>query len=295
MMDVSLSGMADIVKDVAQRAENSKPPKVVEKLRLIGQSIEPLDAVQIAQAYLRSQDLSSHFSGDVWMRLVTLLLRDLLLLRICMDGNWNKNSLQQEITNVFDSSCLNREQMSQLLQAFHKINTFGKSRAEFNNNLGLSGQDVPLGEEEPRKKHPYANLKSTDLEIIYRAFSLCSHASPEYRSNNDQKNKNKRTHRKERKREPSSPQNNSSGKVVEGLSDDCRMLDALKEKLHMMQHELSLLKKQQAQSGKLDPVSLLSMADIGKGVAQCLDEKIHLLIGGIVASTVGRHPQALSV
>ena len=83
--------------------------------------------------------------------------------------------------------------------------------------------------------------------------------------------------------------------MVEGLSDDCRMLEALEEKLQRMQHELSLLKKQQAQSGKLDPVSLLSMADIGKGVAQCLDEKIHLLTGGIVASTVGRHPQALSL
>ena len=86
MMDVSLSGMADIVKDVAQRAENSKPPKVVEKLRLIGQSIEPLDAVQIAQAYRISQDLSSHFSDDQCMHdmhLVMLLLRDLLLLKVC--------------------------------------------------------------------------------------------------------------------------------------------------------------------------------------------------------------------
>ena len=245
-MAVSLSSMADIVKDVAHRAERNdvlKPPKVVNKLREIQQSIEkPLDAVQIAQAYLRSQDLSSHFSGDVWMRLVTLLLRDLLLLRICMDGNWNKNSLQQEITNVFDSSCLNREQMSQLLQAFHKINTFGKSRAEFNNNLGLSGQDVPLGEEENRKKHPYINLKSTDLDLICRVFSACSDASPEYRSNNEKK---KRKRGKKRKRELSSPQNNSSGKVVEGLSDDCRIVEALEEKLQRMQHELSLLKKQQ--------------------------------------------------
>ena len=61
-----------------------------------------------------------------------------------------------------------------------------------------------------------------------------------------------------------------------------------------VQCELSLL-KQQAQSVKLDHVNLSSMADIVKGVAQWLDEKIHLLNGGIVASIVGHHPQVLSV
>ena len=55
-----------------------------------------------------------------------------------------------------------------------------------------------------------------------------------------------------------------------------------------MQHELSLL-KQQAQSVKLDPVSLSSLAAIVKGVAKWLDENIHASTGGIVASTVRHH------
>ena len=233
-------------------------------------------------------------------------------------GHWNNHLLQQELTNVFNGSSLNLtlpdNELSQLLHAFNKIMTFGKSREEFDKNLGLSGQDVPLGEETPsKKKHPYINLKPTQLDHIFAAFSACAGASPEYRSNNEKKRKPGKKRKRSQKQEAcrygckqddvspigglSSPQNDSehSGKVVEGLSDDCRTLDTLKKKLHMMQHELSLLEKQQAQSGKLDPVSLLSMADIGKGVAQCLDEKIHLLIGGIVASIVGRHPQALSV
>ena len=76
--------------------------------------------------------------------------------------------------------------------------------------------------------------------------------------------------------------------MVEGLSDDCRMLDALEENLQRVQHELSLL-KQQAQSVKLDPVSLSSLAAIVKGVDKWLDENIHASTGGIVASTVRHH------
>ena len=114
-------------------------------------------------------------------------------------GNWNNLLLQQEFTNVFNSNCLNQElpekQIPQLLQAFNKITTFGKSREEFDKNLGLN---VPLGEEEPRRiKHPYSNLKSTELDLIFRLFSACSDASPEYRSNNEKKPRKRRKNERE--------------------------------------------------------------------------------------------------
>ena len=199
IMVSTLSSMADIVKDAAHRAvfkDMPKPPQITNLLSQIQQSLEePLDAVQIAQAYRSSQDLSSNFSDDRCMHLVMLLLRDLLLLRVCMDhGNWSNHLLQQELTNVFNGSSLSlklpEKELSRLLLAFNKIMTFGKSREEFDKNLGLSGQDVPLGEETPsKKKHPYINLKPTQLDHIFAAFSACAGASPEYRSNNEKKRK----------------------------------------------------------------------------------------------------------
>ena len=316
IMVSTLSSMADIVKDAAHHAVFSdmpKPPQITNLLSQIQQSLEePLDAVQIAQAYRSSQDLSSKFSNDRCMHLVMLLLHNLLLLRVCMDhGNWSNHLLQQELTNVFNGSFLNlklpEKELSRLLLAFNKIMTFGKSREEFDKNLGLSGQDVPLGEETPsKKKHPYINLKPTQLDHIFAAFSACAGASLEYRSNNEKKRKPGKKRKRSQKQEAcrygckqddvspigglSSPQNDSehSGKVVEGLSDDCRMLDALEENLQRVQHELSLL-KQQAQSVKLDPVSLSSLAAIVKGVDKWLDENIHASTGGIVASTVRHH------
>ena len=161
-------------------------------------------------------------------------------------GNWSNNLLQQQLTNVFNASSLNltlsEKELSQLLHAFNKIMTFGKSREEFDKNLGLSGQDMILGGAPRNKKHPYVNLGPAQLDHIFTAFSACASASPEHRSNNEKK-------RKRGKKREISP------KVVEGLSDDCRMLDALEENLQRVQRELSLL-KQQAQSVKLDPVSL---------------------------------------
>ena len=197
-MAFSLSSMADIVKDAAHHAELSdmpKPLEVTNKLHQIQQSLEePLDAVQIAQAYRSSQDLSREFSNDRCMHLVTLLLRDLLLLRVCMDGgNWSNHLLQQQLTNVFNGSSLNLtlpdNELSQLLHAFNKIMTFGKSREEFDKNLGLSGQDVILGGAPRNKKHPYINLERADLDHIFTAFSACASASPEHRSNNQKKRK----------------------------------------------------------------------------------------------------------
>ena len=268
-MASSLSSMAAIVKNEAHRAEFEdmvKLPQVTNQLRQIQQSLEePLDPVHIAQAYRSSQDLSSEFSNDRCMHLVTLLLRDPLLLRVCMDGgNWSNHLLQQQLTNVFNGSSLNLtlpdNELSQLLHAFNKIMTFGKSREEFDENLGLSGQDVILGGAPRNKKHPYINLERADLDHIFTAFSACASASPEHRSNNEKKRKRG----KKRKRSP---------KVVEGLSDNCRMLDALEENLQRVQRELSLL-KQQAQSVKLDPVSLSSLADIVKGLSQWLASRV---------------------
>ena len=51
------------------------------------------------------------------------------------------------------------------------------------------------------------------------------------------------------------------------------MLDALEENLQRVQCELSLL-KQQAQSVKLDPVRLSSLADIVKGLSQWLASRV---------------------
>ena len=169
--------------------------------------------------------------------------------------------------------------------------TFGKSREEFDKNLGLSGQDVILGGAPRNKKHPYINLEPAHLDHIFTAFSACASASPEHRSNNEKKRKRGKKRKRSPKQEAcrygckqddgspigglSSPQNDSehSGKVVEGLSDDCRMLDALEENLQRVQRELSLL-KQQAQSVKLDPVSLSSLADIVKGLSQWLASRV---------------------
>ena len=176
-MTDSLGGIADIVQAKVLAHECND-----DKLHQINKSMEkPLDAAQIAQAYLSSQDLRKQFRNDRIMHLVQLLLNDLLVLRICMDGNWNEN-FQQAITNVFDGTCLNRDQMSQLLQAFNKIKTCGQSRAEFDKNFGLSVQEVPLGVEAPRKKpHPYKDLNATEQDYIFKAFSAC--AELEYCSN----------------------------------------------------------------------------------------------------------------
>ena len=127
-MACSLLSIADIVKDVIYDvliSDMSKPPEVTNMLSHIRQSLgEPLDAVQIAQAYRITQDLSSHFSDDQCMHdmhLVMLLLRDLLLLTVCREhGNYSNNLLlQQELTNVFNGSFLNlklpEKELSRLL------------------------------------------------------------------------------------------------------------------------------------------------------------------------------------
>ena len=266
-MTDSLVRIADIVQAKARAAECNEVPKPCgAKLHQIETSMEkPLDAVQIAQAYLSSQDLRKQFPDDGRMHLIMLLLRDLLLLSVCMEvGNLNNHLLQQKLTNVFNGRCLNETERSQLLQAFNKIKTFGKSRAEFNKNLGLSVQEVPPGVEAPRKKqHPYKDLNAAEQNDIYKAFSDCAKLSPGYRSNNS-----KRKCGKGRERKLSSPQNNSSGKVVQGFSDD--LMNALEEQLQGMQHEFSLLKKQQEQSVKLDAASLWKIAEHNNRVAQCL-------------------------
>ena len=133
-------------------------------------------------------------------------------------------------------------------------------------------EEVPPGVEAPRKKpHPYKDLNATEQDYIFKAFSAC--AELEYCSNSSG-----RKGRKRRNRKLSSPQNNSSGKVVQGFSDDL-MLDALEEQLQGMQHELSLLKKQeQEQSEKLQAASLSKIADYNNAVALLLEDwtwKIH--------------------
>ena len=227
--------------------------------------VKPFDAVKIAQAYLSSQDLHQQFPHDNGMHLIMLLLRDLLccllVLSVCVeDGNLNIHLLEEKLNNVFNDSCLNLAEnpkaKSQLHLAFNKIKTFGKSRDEFNKNLGLTEQEVPPPVQAPRKKqqkrHPYKDLTATEQNVLFNAFSACAPLIP---------------FRKERHRK------RSSGKVVEGLNDEV-ILEALREKLQGMYNELSLLQKQWKQNGKLDAAKLLKIADLSKDVAGYLESKI---------------------
>ena len=228
--------------------------------------VKPFDAVKIAQAYLSSQDLHQQFPHDNGMHVIMLLLRDLLCCSVCMQhcnlntGQASIHLLEEILNDVLNASRLNLaenpEAKSQLRQAFHKIKTFGKSRDEFNKNLGLTEQEVPPPVEAPRKKqqkrHPYKDLTATEQNVLFNAFSACAPLIP---------------FRKERHRK------RSSGKVVEGLNDEV-ILEALREKLQGMYNELSLLQKQWKQNGKLDAAKLLKIADLSKDVAGYLESKI---------------------
>ena len=136
-----------------------------KRLRQIKESMEkPLDAVQIAKAYFSSQALREleQFQDDPKiMHTVQLLLIDLLVCKIRMDGNCNEN-FEQAITNVVGGDCLNGDQMSQFKYAFNKIETCGQSRAEFDKTFRLS------------KYHPYKLLSATEQDAIFKAFAACS-------------------------------------------------------------------------------------------------------------------------
>ena len=172
-MTDSLWSIAEIVQAKAAHAaecnEVPKPRTVQDELHQIEKSmVKPLDAEKIAQAYLSSQDLHQQFRHDNEMHIIMLLLRDLcclLVLSVCMEDGL----LEDKLNNDFNDSCWNLAEnpkaKSQLLNAFNKIKTWGKSRDEFNKNLGLTEQEVPPPVEAPRKKqqkgHPYKDLKAT--------------------------------------------------------------------------------------------------------------------------------------
>ena len=157
--DSPLEEIAAIVKAKVRPYEcNDK------RLRQIKESMEmkPLDAVQIAKAYFSSQALRKleQFQDDP-MHTVQVLLTDLLVCKIRMDGNCNEN-FEQAITNVAGGNCLNRNQMSQFKHAFTKIETCGQSREEFDKTFRLS------------KYHPYKLLSATEQDAIFKAFAACS-------------------------------------------------------------------------------------------------------------------------
>ena len=224
-------------------------------LRQIKESMEmkPLDAVQIAKAYFSSQALRKleQFQDDP-MHTVQVLLNDLLVCKIRMDGNCNEN-FEQAITNVAGGNCLNRNQMSQFKHAFNKIKTCGQSRAEFDKNFGLSVQEeVPLGVEAPRKKpHPYKDLNATEQDDIYKAFSACAELLLTYGSNSSRR----------------------KGRKIRNRTELSYKLDVLEGHLKGMQHELSLLKKQeQEQSEKLQAARLSKIAEHNIAVALLLEK-----------------------
>ena len=267
MMTDSLRSIADIVQaktaHAAECNDMPKPHEVQDKLHQIKESmVKPLDAVKIAQAYLSSQDLYKQFRHDNEMHLIMLLLRDLcclLVLSVCMEDGF----LEDKLNNVFKTSCLhlaeNPKAKSQLLNAFNKIKTFSKSRDEFNKNLGLTQQEVPPPVGAPRKKqqrrHPYKDLKKTEQDLIFKAFSDCAPLIP------------LRGVRKRR------PRKHSSGKVVEGLNDEV-ILEAVGEKLQRMHHGFSLLNEQRKHSTRLDAAIFLKIADISKELAEYLESNI---------------------
>ena len=113
-------------------------------------------------------------------------------------------------------------------------------------------EEVPPGVEAPRKKpHPYKDLNATEQDDIYKAFSACAELPLEYCSNSSRRKGRKRRNRTK-------------------LSS---MLDVLEEHLKGMQHELSLLKKQeQEQSEKLESASLSKIADHNNAVALLLED-----------------------
>ena len=265
-MTDSLWSIADIVQAKAAHAaecnEVPKPRAVQDKLHQIKESmVKPLDAVKIAQAYLSSQDLYKQFRHDNEMHLIMLLIRDLCCLQV-LSVRMEDGLLEDKLNNVFNASCLNLAEnpkaKSQLLNAFNKIKTFGKSRDEFNKNLGLTQQEVPPPVEAPRKKqqkrHPYKDLKETEQDLIFKAFSDCAPLIPL---------------RRMRKRRP---RKHSSGKVVEG--NDEVILEAVGEKLQQMQHWFSLLNEQQEHGTKPDATMFLKIADISKELAEYLESNI---------------------
>ena len=217
------------------------------RLRQINESMEkPLDAVQIAKAYFSSQALREleQFQDDPKiMHTVQLLLIDLLVCKIRMDGNCNEN-FEQAITNVAGGNCLNRNQMSQFKHAFTKIETCGQSRAEFDKTFRLS------------KYHPYKLLSATEQDAIFKAFVACSNSTSSGMNG-----------RKRRNRKRSSPQHHSSGQVVQDFN---AMLDDLAEQLRGMQHVLSLLKKEEDKERQAARLS--KIAEHNSKVAQLLDQ-----------------------
>ena len=220
------------------------------RLRQIEESMEePLDAVQIAKAYFSSQALREleQFQDDPKiMHTVQLLLIDLLVCKIRMDGNCNEN-FEQAITSVAGGKCLNGNQMSQFKHSFNKIETCGQSRGKFDETFRLS------------KGHPYKLLSATEQDAIFEAFVACS--------NSTSSGMNGRKSRKRRNRKRSSPQHHSSGQVVQDFN---AMLDDVAEQLRGMQHVLSLLKGEEDEERQAARLS--EIAERSSELAQLLDQ-----------------------
>ena len=106
-----------------------------------------------------------------------IILRDLLILTVCTGrGPWTNELLKEALLEALMAGCgqnsLDKVEQSQLTQAFNKVISFGKTREDFDGKIvGIYG--------------PRGQLLETDedFDMLYHAYSSCSHTSPHHVSN----------------------------------------------------------------------------------------------------------------
>ena len=108
-----------------------------------------------------------------------IILSDLLILTVCTGrGPWTNELLKEALLEALMAGCgqnsLDKVEQSQLTQAFNKVISFGKTREDFDGKIvGIYGPRGP------------GQLLETDedFDMLYHAYSSCSHTSPHHVSN----------------------------------------------------------------------------------------------------------------
>ena len=103
-----------------------------------------------------------------------IILGDLLIMTVCTGrGPWTNELLKEAFLEALMAGCghdsLDKVEQSQLTQAFNKVISFGKTREGFDEKVvSIYGQLLTTDE---------------DFDMLYHAYSSCSHTSPHHVSN----------------------------------------------------------------------------------------------------------------
>ena len=179
MDSMCLSKVAELAQKALKEAERTASDEHRGRLVDIRQKTqEPQKSSRMAawkalQKIHRKDNCSDCLANEpcaMWR--ANIILRDLLILTVCTGrGPWTNELLVEELLEALMAGCgrdsLDKVEQSQLAQAFNKVISFGtKTREGF----------------EERVKYIYGQLLTTDedFDMLYQAYSSCSHTSPHH-------------------------------------------------------------------------------------------------------------------